>query len=242
MIVLPPLPSPVDQLWHVLLDLADNLTVPWTLAGGQMVLLHALEHGQAPLEPSQDGDVIADIRADHHAIIRVVRQLYQFGFTLESISTDGIAHRYSRTAQPRPVQIDVLGPDGLGERADLTTSPPGRTIQVPGGTQALTRTERVPVVHESQSGQIPRPTLLGAIIMKAAATQLPTPARHYRDLALLCSIVPDPFHLASQLTAKDRQRLQNARALADDRHIAWSLVPPEIRGHGQIAFTVLTTN
>jgi hypothetical protein len=71
MIVLPPLPRPVDQLWHVLLDLADSLTVPWTLAGGQMVLLHALEHGQAPLEPSQDGDVIADIRADHKALTKV---------------------------------------------------------------------------------------------------------------------------------------------------------------------------
>jgi hypothetical protein len=240
MIVLPPLPSPVDQLWHVLLDLADSLTVPWTLAGGQMVLLHALKHGQAPLEPSQDGDVIADIRADRHAIIRVVRQLYRLGLTLESISTDGIAHRYSRVAQPRPVQIDVLGPDGLGERADLTTSPPGRTIQVPGGTQALARTERVSVIHEGRSGQIPRPTLLGAIIMKAAATELPTPTRHYRDLALLCSIAADPFDLASELTAKDRQRLLKARALADDSHVAWSLVPPEIRGQGQIAYSILT--
>ena len=49
MIELPPLASPVDQLWHALLDLSDRLTVPWTLVGGQMVLLHALEHGQAPL-------------------------------------------------------------------------------------------------------------------------------------------------------------------------------------------------
>ena len=41
MIVLPPLASPVDQLWHVLLDLSGSLPVPWTLAGGQMVLLTA---------------------------------------------------------------------------------------------------------------------------------------------------------------------------------------------------------
>jgi hypothetical protein len=87
--------GPVDQLWHVLPGLSSSLTVPWTLAGGQMVLLHALEHGQLPLEPSQDGDVIADVRADRQAITQVVRQLYHFGFTLESISTDGLAHRYS---------------------------------------------------------------------------------------------------------------------------------------------------
>jgi hypothetical protein len=191
----------------------------------QMVLLHALENGQVPAEPSQDGDVIADVRADRHALTQVVRQLYRLGFTLESISTDSLAHRYSRAAQPRPVQVDVLGPDRLGERADLTTTPPGRTVQVPGGTQALFRTEHVMITHQGRSGLIPRPTLLGAIVMKAAATELPGPARHYRDLALLCSVVGDPFDLAGQLTAKDRQRLRKARALADDSHVAWSLVP-----------------
>lgn len=35
------------------------------------------------------------------------------------------------------VSIDVLAPEGLGSRTDLTTTPPGRTLQVPGGTQAL---------------------------------------------------------------------------------------------------------
>ena len=39
---LPPLAAPVDQLWHVLMDLSEQLTVPWTLVGGQMVLLHAV--------------------------------------------------------------------------------------------------------------------------------------------------------------------------------------------------------
>jgi hypothetical protein len=113
---------------------------------------------------------------------------------------------------------------------------------VPGGTQALTRTGHVTVTHEGRSGQIPRPTLLGAIVMKAAATELPSPARHYRDLALLCSVVSDPFDLAGQLTPKDRQRLRKARALGDDTHVAWSLVPAEIRSQGQITFSVLTTS
>lgn len=239
MIQLPAMASPVDQLWHVLLDLSESLTVPWTIVGGQMVLLHALEHGQVPPEPSQDGDVVADLRADHRALAQIVHQLETLGFTLESISTDGLAHRYSRAAQPRPVLLDVLAPDGLGTRADLTTSPPGRTIEVPGGTQALSRTERVTIRHEGRKGNIPRPTLLAAIVIKAAATGLPRPARHYRDLALLCSLVADPFTLAEQLTAKDRQRLRQASAIADDTHVSWPLVPPEVRGQGQITYTVL---
>ena len=61
-IELPPLAAPVDELWHVLLDLGEQLTVGWALVGGQMVLLHALEHGRVPPQISQDGDVVADVR------------------------------------------------------------------------------------------------------------------------------------------------------------------------------------
>ena len=43
-------------------------TVRWTLVGGQMALLHALEHGQVPAQISQDGDVIADVRTDPGAL------------------------------------------------------------------------------------------------------------------------------------------------------------------------------
>jgi hypothetical protein len=55
-IIMPPLGSPVHELWGVLLDLGEQSDVPWTLIGGQMVLLHALEHGTFPPQVSQDGD------------------------------------------------------------------------------------------------------------------------------------------------------------------------------------------
>ena len=58
-VVLPPLSRPVYELWHVLLDLGETSKVHWTLIGSQMVLLHALAHGQVPPQISQDGDVIA---------------------------------------------------------------------------------------------------------------------------------------------------------------------------------------
>lgn len=238
-IELPILPAPVDELWHTLLDLGESLDVPWALIGGQMVLLHALEHGQVPPQISQDGDVIADIRAVPGALTRVVAGIENLGFSLQSISADGLAHRYFRAAKPRPVVIDVLAPEGLGERADLTTTPPGRTIEVPGGTQALSRAERITVVHEGRRGKIPRPTLLAAIVGKAAATALPGPERHYRDLALLCALVPDPFDVAEKLTRKDRQRVRMASKLLGDTHPAWALVPDSIRSSGQIAYGIL---
>lgn len=240
MIELPALPPPVDELWHALLDLGKRLSVPWAVVGGQMVLLHALEHGQTPPQISQDGDVLADIRADPASITAVVAELEDMGFELDRISTDGIAHRYARDGHPRPVMIDVLAPEGGGERANLSTSPPGRTIEVPGGTQALARTETVIIGHEGRQGRLPRPNLLAAVVGKAAATRLPGPERHYRDLALLLCLVEDPFALADELTPKDRRRLRQAESLHDAAHPAWALVPAEIRSRGQVALTILT--
>ena len=65
--------------------------------------------------------------------------------------------------------LDVLAPEGLGSRADITTTPPGRILQVPGGTQAIARTELLPIAAGDYEGLVYRPSLLGAIIIKAAA-------------------------------------------------------------------------
>lgn len=109
-VTMPPLASPVDELWHVLLDLAEQLTVPWTIVGGQMVLFHALEHGRIPPQVSQDGDLIADVRATSGAIRAVVAALEAVGFRVDGMSPTHLAHRYVRPGSPRPVTIDVLAP------------------------------------------------------------------------------------------------------------------------------------
>jgi hypothetical protein len=114
--------------------------------------------------------------------------------------------REPRAGGWRQLAVDVLAPEGVGERADLTTTKPGRTLEVPGGSQALERTERIAILHEGREGSVSRPTLHGAIVGKAAACGLPgDPARHLRDLAFLCSLVEDPFVLRDQLTPKDRK-------------------------------------
>lgn len=242
-VTLPPLASPVDQLWHVLLDLAEQLTVPWTIVGGQMVLLHALEHGRIPPQVSQDGDVIADVRATTGAIRAVVAAVEAAGFHLDGMSPTHLAHRYIRPSSPGPVTIDVLAPEGLGPRADLTTTRPGRTIQVPGGTQALARTELVDVRHDGRSGTLPRPSLLAATVGKAAACGLPgNTDRHHRDLALLCALIPDPFAMREELTRKDSQRLRTAGRLHDPRHPGWLLVPADIREQGRQAYEILSAD
>ena len=240
---LPPLAAPVDQLWHVLLDLGEQLMIPWTLVGGQMVLLHALEHGQVPPQISQDGDVMADVRANKGALGAVVAALEAAGFAMDGISPDGLAHRYARHAEPKPVKVDVLAPEGLGARADLTTTRPGHTFEVPGGTQALARTELVDIVHEGRRGTLPRPSLLGALVGKAVACGLPgDSSRHVRDLALLCALVPDPYQLREQMTKKDSRRMRHGGLLFAAEHSAWQLVPREIRDQGHEAYRVMAAD
>lgn len=239
-VTLPPLAPPVDQVWDVLLDLGGS-ALPWTLIGGQMVLLHALEHGQVPPQISQDADVIADVRAEPAALRDLVAVLGEQGFELAGISTDGRAHRYIRPAEPRPVVFDVLAPDGLGQRTSLTTTPPGRTIEVPGGTQALDRTEDVEVRHRERVGRVPRPSLLAAIVGKGAACTLPgNTSRHERDLALLCALVEDPFAMREQMASKDLKRVRSATALVHRDCFAWGLLPVAIRERGVAAYSILT--
>lgn len=189
-IALPPLGDPVDELWEVLLDLGERLSVPWALIGGQMVLLHALEHGTVPPQISQDGDVLADIRAAPDGLAQVVSELESLGFVSAGMSPEGVAHRYLRPGRSpkRPVVIDVLAPEGVGLRAKLTTTPPGRTVQVPGGTQALARTERVTVAVGARIGTVPCPTLLAAVVGKLRRAGCP------KTCPVICETWPYSAH------------------------------------------------
>jgi hypothetical protein len=107
------------------------------------------------------------------------------------------------------------------------TTPPARTVQVPGGTQALDRAEVVDVSVSGlgrtrrAAGRVRRPNLLGALVAKAAATTIPVrnnPDRDWQDAALLLARVRDPFELAREVGRTDRRRLLVLRELEDRRH------------------------
>jgi hypothetical protein len=241
-ITLPWLGSPTDELWEVLLRLSSKTKrVPWMLIGGQMMLLHTLEHGREPLQVSQDGDAIADIRAQPEALRKLVQVLESEDFESDGMSGDGRAHRYKHKSLDPPVLVDVLAPDNVGPRANLTTTPPGRTVEVPGGTQALHHVERVEVHLASGSSElVPRPDLLGAIVVKAGATTLTErKERHFNDLALLCSLVQDPFEMREQMDKSDKRWLRKAGELAKDDHPSWTLIDPAYRGDGLAALKIL---
>ena len=196
-----------------------------------------------PTLPGQDDeltdlDVLVNARVVTGGVREFVTAIEDRGFVLAGASPEGIAHRYRRAG----VSIDVLAPEGLGPRTDLTTTPPGRTLQVPGGTQALDRTELVPVVFGDRSGLVPRPSLLGAIVGKAVAVDVDdVPDAQRLDLALLLSLVDDPIVMAGQLTRKDRQRLRSRSEMADADARAWAILPSDAADRGRAAYRLLAS-
>ncbi len=235
-VALPTLPGHDLELWAALIELASLRPGEWSLVGGQMVFLHAMEHGVTPPRVSTDLDVLVNARVVAGGVRQFVLAIEGIGFELDGVSPEGLAHRYRRHA----VSIDVLAPEGLGRRADLRTTPPGRTLQVPGGTQALSRTELLPVRVGGVTGMIPRPSLLGAIVCKAVAVQVDdAPEAQRQDLALLLSLVADPLAMSAQMTAKDRKRLRARSDFGDPALQAWRSLSPEGAARGRATYALL---
>lgn len=223
-----------QALWEALLDIARRQPEGWTLIGAQMVALLGFEHGRQAPRASLDGDMLVDVRVLPDGTRRLSRVLEDAGFELTEITTDGRGHRFSNGQ----VLVDVLAPDGLGPRTDLTTVAPARTIQVPGGSQALARTERVEVRMGATTGILPRPDLLGALLVKCRAVDVDdAPDNQRRDVAFLLSLTRDPRTLASQLRRGERTPLRRRGELLDPSHLAWTGV--QNADDGRLALRIL---
>jgi hypothetical protein len=186
------------RLWSDLLDLAEAFPNQWTVIGAHMVALYAWEAG-VTMRASRDVDVLANVRLHAKASEEIARFLVERGYEPQ-ISRNGIAHLFRRNDVE---EIDVFVPDGLGPRTPTTTARPHRTIQIPGGTQALGRSETIDVRTRDVNGQLRRPDLLGAIVVKLHAIEVDdVPDAQRADVALLLSLVDDPDALAAQLTRK----------------------------------------
>ncbi|MCF2533796.1 hypothetical protein [Yinghuangia soli] len=238
------LTEPVIDLWNTLLDLSERVPPAWTLIGGQMVLLHGMEHDRVPPTVSQDLDVLADLVSEPRSLHRLVAALGDLGFRVDGMSAEGKAHRYKRASKANHLTVDLLAPDHMGKHADLTTTPPGTTLEVPGGRRALERTADVSVQLGHRTGTIRRPDLLGAIVGKSAALGIAATSRekHYRDLAFLLSLPTAPLTLRAELTRSDRKKLALARELADMDHAAWRALDDDEAAEDGYALLLLLTS
>lgn len=215
MIVLPAMPEEQTASWLALLDLFGHLPDGWTLVGGQLVHLHCAERGRFPIRATNDADTIVDVRADPTILHTFTTALVDLGFRSAGISAEGLQHRWVR----EKATIDVLLPEGIGERAGARVGVTGSpTLSTKGGTQALQRSEVVEVNVDGREGSVRRPSLVGALVGKAAAQGNVgdhDPRRHRRDLVVLAGLVTARDFADAKLSKKDRQRLRGAVVAAE---------------------------
>jgi hypothetical protein len=206
------------ETWAVLATLAAHAPAPWTLIGAQMVGAHAWLRGRNPLRATRDADVLVDARAVAHATAAFSEALEAEEFELDQPSRSGQGFRFRR----RGVVIDVLAPDGLGARARLVTLGRAHTVAVPGGSQALGRSDHQPMRSRDVDGVVPIPNLLGALLITVRAIAVDdAPSDKRKDAAFLLSLVEDPVLLDEEIETNERGWLRRHAYLADPGFEAW---------------------
>lgn len=205
---LPPLTGGQAQSWRALIEVAPRLGQHWLLIGGQMVFLHEVERESSDVRPTNDIDLVVDLRIEPTVLGHTHDVLAAAGFEQDLPSPEGVAHRYRRGG----ATFDVLAPDHLGTRAKLSLGS-GRTIEAPGTSQAFGRVSLVRVELDDVSGIVRRPTLVGALLGKAAAvTEIVSMssaerAKHVRDVDALARMLGPTDRASASLTNKERSTL-----------------------------------
>lgn len=199
-----------QRLWQKLGELAGEFGAErdWCLVGGLMVQLHAYEHG-AESRPTTDIDILGDARRHPSTTEQLARILKNLGGDLRVPSSTDAKIGYQFDVQGDTVEI--LGPEGMREYPRTLGS--FETIMVNGGRQALKRTEKVPIsIAGARPVIVRRPTLLGAILIKARAMASVEEklVEHREDLIRLLTLVEDPRALADAdaMTKSERKWLK----------------------------------
>lgn len=239
-----PLTPEAQRLWSMALDLARALDAErdWSLIGGLMVQLHGFERGDV-LRPTVDIDILGAARKPPAMTEEIASLLVEKGaeVAMPPRSNPGVGYRFELDGEI----VEILGPDGL--KSDPKTLDGLTTLQVSGGTQALRRTEGVLVsLNGSPPVAMRRPTLLGAILIKARVVAKRRKEKFdsdRQDLIRLLSYVEDPRGLAreEQMTSSERKWLRNIETLLDfGDPIFAALFPVAVLKRAHQAFQLLS--
>lgn len=255
--------------WPNVEELARVLpTDQWTLIGGLMTQLHAINAGIGVVRPTNDVDIVLHIESSRGVPARTAAALESIGYRLlPGIDPrNQVAHRFTRGAS----HVQLLTSDGHGggagtvevprhdeQRSDIVdvlvadhAAPSvqellrGKAmVKVEGATQALRRT--VDAVLEITPGvptTISVPGPFGALILKAAAYQTDSrdPQRHLYDAAALLACIEDPYAERESFAGSDRARLGILEQALVAGHGAWAMLPREVRAQAQAALRLLS--
>lgn len=196
------------RLWANALRLAGDFGAEerWALVGGLMVELHAIERGRAS-RLTTDVDFLGDSRRRPAMTVRMAEVLKERGaeMAMPPVSNEDLGYRFEVEGSI----VEILGSEGV--RRDPKTLGRYTTFQVPGGTQALARSEVVEVsLDGGEPVPIRRPNLLGAILIKARVVEKQRDKfeSDRQDLIRLLSFAGDPRALAGELKGNEKRWLR----------------------------------
>lgn len=195
-------------LWHNALSLMSELDGDWTLIGGLMVQLLAVRYGMPSTRLTVDIDILADSRRRPSSTERIGATLTKLGFEVAEqtrLRDPETAFRFERAG----TIVDLVAPEKTGRRQPPKTIGSFQTIEVPGGTQALARTEALHVRLDDAESTVRTPTLLGAILLKARAIRSSHRDQDRDDLVLLLACIEDPMALREDLKRTERGWLRS---------------------------------
>jgi hypothetical protein len=137
----------------------------------------------------------------------------------------------------------VLGPDGMRGIPPKTVGE-FQTIQVPGGTQALARTERVEIrIGQGRTGFLRCPTLAAALLLNVRALGIGNSLRDQDrgDLVPLLACAEDPILVHEQMTDTERGWLRSgAKRLRIDEDDLADLFTSDQLARARAAYSLIT--
>jgi hypothetical protein len=196
-------------------EIANNLSPDrWLLVGGLMVHAHAQLAGIQHARPTDDVDLVVEVRAGSYAQAAAVLQ--RLGYVQhKSLDRNAPFHRFARGRE----LVDLLGPE------DEPVRFLGRDVlAVPGSRSALNRT----IAYETAGGVAIRiPDLDSALSLKGAAFRLPGPnrVRHLQDAVTLFACLDS----AQPVISKSMRKNINSLISGLDNAEAWSFADPTNR-------------
>jgi hypothetical protein len=199
-----------------------------------MVRLRGLAQGSEQPRASIDIVIVADIRADPKALKNIADALKSAGFEPSEAALEAeVGHRFIHD----DVIFDVLAPDNVGRRANLHTVGRATTLEVGGGTYALSRAVPVEIQVAGRQGIVNLPDLAGALVIKAVAAARDRgrrgPARHLSDLAFMLTLVDDPIALRATLGTRNCRRIRDVTALRSPDHEGWLALGATLASRGR---------
>jgi len=196
-------------------EIADSLLPDrWVLVGGLMVHAHAQLAGIQHARPTDDVDLVVEVRAGSYAEAAAVIQ--RLGYVQhESVDRHAPFHRFTRGRE----HVDLMGPE------DKPVRFLGREVlAVPGSRSALNRT----IAYETAGGVAIRiPDVESALSLKGAAFRLPGPnrVRHLQDAVTLFACLDKSQPDISKSMKKNINNLISAMDTVE----AWSFADPTNR-------------